>query len=53
MTAAAWSALVTGLGGALALALFWIDAKVPGFSELPVTVRAVGDRGAGTDATTP
>jgi hypothetical protein len=47
---AAWSALVTGVGGALALALFWVDAKVPGRSRVPVPVRAVEDRGAGTGA---
>ena len=53
MTAAAWTAFVTGLGGALALALLWVDARVPGFSALPVTARADGDRGAGTDEAKP
>jgi hypothetical protein len=47
MTTAAWSAFVTGLGGALALMIPWVEARVPDFSWLRVSsVPVPRDRGA-------
>jgi hypothetical protein len=49
MTADAWSELVTGVGGALAVMIFWVDARLPGFSGSSVSsVPAPRDRGTGT-----
>jgi hypothetical protein len=54
MTADAWSALVTGFGGVLALMIFWVDARLPGFSGLSVSsVPAPRDRGTGTGENRP